>query len=281
MIGMFKRFSRGKVRQRPFPADWREILEKNFAYYRVLDEGKRSRLHELIHIFLNEKRFEGAGGLKMTDEIRVTIAAQACVLMLGREDITDFFPTLTSIIVYPKGYVAPVKGMNPDGTISEGRQGRLGESWLRGNVVLSWSDALAGAKDLRDGQNLVLHEFAHQLDGESGGVEGAPRLAATKCYQAWARVLGGEFERLRRDLMSGRATLLNPYGATNPAEFFAVATETFFEKPIALRRDHPELYKQLAHYFAQDPAGNCDECYGTDCPESGDAGSPGLSSATG
>lgn len=266
MFGIVKRMMRGRVRKRAFPEAWRAILERNFGYYRVMDEPARERLHGLIHIFLNEKRFEGVGGLKMTDEIRVTIAAQACVLMLGRDDITDFFPTLSSIIVYPQRYVAPSKQMNPDGTVSEGMQGRLGESWLRGNVVLSWSDALAGGQDLRDGQNLVFHEFAHQLDGETGAVQGSPRLPAHKSYQAWASVLGNEFQQLRRAVQSGRPTLLNAYGATNPAEFFAVATETFFEKPVAMRREHPELYAKLAAYYAQDPAGCCDDCYGFNCP---------------
>lgn len=137
--------------------------------------------------------------------------------------------------------------------VLEGEQVRLGEAWRDGAVVLSWDDVLAGAADIRDAQNVVLHEFAHQLDHEDGTGDGAPVLAKRSQYVAWARVLGAEFEQLRRDSQSGRKTVLDSYGATNPAEFFAVATECFFEKPVRLHRKHPELYEQLMEFYQQDP----------------------------
>ena len=133
-------------------------------------------------------------------------------------------------------------------------QARLGESWHRGAVVLSWDDVRRGAADIHDAQNVVLHEFAHQLDSESGGVEGLPDLPRGSLVSAWARVLGREYRELAEEIRRRHATLLDPYGATNPAEFFAVATETFFERPLALRRRHPELYEQLKLFYRQDPA---------------------------
>ncbi len=140
------------------------------------------------------------------------------------------------------------------GGLIAGEQGRLGEAWGQGVVVLSWDDVRRGAADMRDGQNVVLHEFAHQLDQEDGAADGAPILPGRSRYVAWARVLGAEYEQLRRDASRGRPSVLDDYGATNPAEFFAVATECFFEKPGLLRRRHPELYEELRAYYRQDPA---------------------------
>jgi Mlc titration factor MtfA (ptsG expression regulator) len=183
----------------------------------------------------------------------VTIAAQAALLLLHRARPT-YFPSVKSILVYPHAYVVPTQQVGPGGMVTEGNQVRLGESWTRGNVVLSWRDALHGALDAGDGHNLVLHEFAHQLDSEWGGMEGAPELTRKGCMASWARVLGDEYKNLRRAAIHGHDTLLNRYGATNPAEFFAVVTEAFFEQPRAMRDRHPDLYHQLACFYNQDPA---------------------------
>jgi Mlc titration factor MtfA (ptsG expression regulator) len=183
----------------------------------------------------------------MTDEIRVTIAAHAALLLLG--GARGFFPGLVSILVYPSAYRGKVTQRLPSGIIEEGEQGRLGESWHDGVVVLSWDDTLRGAADTRDGHNVVLHEFAHQLDQEDGTADGTPYLGRRSLYAAWARVLGADFERLREG-----PGVLDRYGATNPAEFFAVATETFFEKPHQLRAQNGELYEQLRAYYGVDPA---------------------------
>lgn len=217
-----------------------------------MSEADRRELGGIVQVLLHEKNFEGCGGLTITDEMRVTIAAQAAVLLLHRD--TGYYPTLRSILVYPRAYHAPSLRRNPDGTVSEGIQGRRGESWYRGALVLSWQDVTHGAADATDGQNLVFHEFAHQLDAESGGMEGAPALAGAARYRDWARVLGREYDALIADLHRGHHTLLDPYGSTNPAEFFAVATELFFERPHAMRETYPALYEQMARFYRQDPA---------------------------
>ena len=224
--------------------------------YGRLPEADRRELERHIQIFLAEKYFEGCAGLAVTDEMRVIIAGQACLLLLHRE--TNYYPGLRTILVYPSGYFAHSRSIGPGGLVTEGMDPRSGESWhtpgAGGPVVLSWRDVKAGAVNERDGHNVVYHEFAHQLDGESGSVEGAPVLHERSQYTPWAQVLGREFHRLRDDLRSGQPTLLNAYGATSPAEFFAVATETFFERPLEMRARHPELYEQLRGYYRQDPA---------------------------
>jgi Mlc titration factor MtfA (ptsG expression regulator) len=243
---------RERLKRQHLPPEWLAIVKRNVPYYSLLPKDAQNELQGLMLIFLEEKEFEGCEGLKITDEIRLTVAAQACILLLGRE--TDIYPTLRSILVYPGGYVAPIRHRQPDGTVVEGIEPRLGESWSHGNVVLSWDDVLRGASDIHDGHNLVFHEFAHQLDNESGAAEGVPELQRRSMYIAWARVLGREYEALIASIERNRPTLLNQYGATNPAEFFAVATECFFERPAELKRLHPELYETLQSFFQQDPA---------------------------
>lgn len=252
MFGFFKQRRRKRLRSAPFPAAWLEIIERNVRFYACLPEADRHELEGLVQIFLAEKTFEGCGGLELTDEIKVTIAAQACLLLLHRQ--TDIYPRLVTILVYPSAYVA--RSIKPIGgpVVLEGESARLGESWTTGVVVLSWDDVQAGASDIHDGQNLVLHEFAHQLDREDGAINGTPLLERRSQYLAWGRVLNAEYERLQRDGRAGRSTVLDLYGATDPAEFFAVATECFFEKPRVLRKRHPELYDELKTFYRQDPA---------------------------
>ena len=202
-------------------------------------------------VLLEEKNFEAAGGLLMRDEVRVTIAAQAAILLLHRP--TDYFSRLTSIIVYPTGYLAG--GSHVDGGVwSEGEEHLLGHTQrdLRA-LVLAWDEVRAGAADPYDGENLVLHEFAHQLDFEDGSTDGTPALDTGAQMRAWATVLGDELEALRQAADAGEATLLDPYGAEDAAEFFAVATETFFERAEELSRQHPRLYAELRRFYAQDP----------------------------
>ncbi len=205
-----------------------------------------------MQVFLGETRFEGCDGLRITDEIRITIAVQACLLQLHRD--ADCYPTLHTILVYPQTYVADIAHRQPDGTVIEGPQARLGESWSQGSVILSWDDVLRGAANFRDGQNVVLHEFAHQLDAETGSVNGAPRLSAQSSYATWARVFSDTYQQLINDITHDHRTLLGPYAATHPAEFFAVATENFFERPELLEERSPDLYRQLALFYNQDPA---------------------------
>ena len=248
----FKRRRRARLRSQPFSPEWIAILERDMPYYRRLPPEDQRELQGHIQVFLAEKQFEGIDGIEITDEIRVTIAAQACVLLLHRE--TDYYPSLLSILVHPRHYAVETTRHHPDGTVSEGTDVRLGESWYRGEVVLSWDDVLRGAADIHDGHNVVFHEFAHQLDAESGSTEGAPELGRRSSYVAWARAFVHEYQSLVDDIERHRKTVLNKYGGTNPAEFFAVVTEAFFEKPVQLKKHHPELYEQMVGYFQQDPA---------------------------
>jgi len=250
MFGLRSR-RRRHLMDNPFSAEWNIILSQRVHYASYLIPEMQDRLRGLIQVFLDEKAFEGCGGLEISDEVRVTIAGYACILLLGGQ--SDMYPKLRTILIYPKSYVAPASVLQPDGTISEGMQGRSGESWSFGNIVLSWKDTLRDAADCSQGRNVVFHEFAHQLDFESGSAQGAPILPRGASYSDWSRVLGGVYESLVDALEQDKPTVLDKYGASNPAEFFAVATDAFFLKPAELATVHPELYRQLQLYFRQDP----------------------------
>jgi MtfA peptidase len=213
----------------------------------------RAELLGHARVLLEEKHFEGAGGLLMRDEVRVTIAAQAAVLLVHRD--TDYFPRLTTVIVYPTGYVATEATSDDGGLWSEGEEHLLGHTGRDLHaLVLAWDDVKSGAADPHDGQNLVLHEFAHQLDFEDGYSDGTPPLDSGASVRSWAEVLGHELEALRRAADAGDPTVLDPYGAEDPSEFFAVATEAFFERGEELLRHHPRLYEELRRFYRQDPA---------------------------
>lgn len=243
---------RERLRAEPFPDNWRRVIEMRVpTFSRLTPEDQRELLGH-TRVLLEEKHFEGAGGLLMRDEVRVTIAAQAALLLLHRE--TDYFPRLTSVIVYPSGYVAPNKHAE-GGIWSESDEHLAGHTQrdLRA-LVLAWDDVRAGAADPDDGHNLVLHEFAHQLDFEDGSTDGTPLLETGAQARSWAQVFGAELEALRTAADAGELTVLDPYGAEDPAEFFAVATETFFERGAALAQRHPRLYEELRRFYRQDPA---------------------------
>ncbi len=252
LLRWLRRRRRARLRAQPFPAPWCEALSRNVALYRVLPPDDQRELEGHVQVLLAEKSFEGCGGLTLTDEITVTIAGCAALLLLHRD--TDYYPGLRSILVYPSTYFAPAQTHLGGGVVLEGTQARLGESWHRGAVVLAWDDVLRGAADMHDGRNVVLHELAHQLDQQDGWADGAPELPHRAMYRPWARVLSREFEAHTRAVDAGRPTLIDPYGALNPAEFFAVVTEAFFEKPKQLRARHPDLYEQLQAFYRQDPA---------------------------
>ena len=251
MLG-FKKRRRARAAGQPFPPEWLAILRKNVPICASLSEDDQQELRRHVLIFLSEKRFEGCGGLEITDEIRVTIAAQACILLLHRQ--TDYYPGLTSILVYPRKYVAERVQEVIGDVVVEGEDVYLGESWHRGAVVLSWADVRRGAANIRSGQNVVFHEFAHQLDSTAGKGDSTPILCDRSRFASWAEALGRDFESFRRLAGRDRGQVLDDYGATNEAEFFAVATECFFEKACELRRVHPELYGALKDFYQQDPA---------------------------
>jgi MtfA peptidase len=251
MLHWFKSQRRAALRAVPLTPSERAIVERNVPFAAKLGEADRAELEGLVRIFLAEKAFEGCGGLELTEEIRVTIAVQACFLLLHRE--TDMYPGVDAILVYPSAYRAPTQ-RNDGGVVIESNQTRLGESWTRGVVVLAWDHVKSGALRPSDGHNVVLHEFAHQLDSEGGAMDGAPDLGARERYGSWAQVLGHEFADLSRRLHTGRPSDIDAYGATSPAEFFAVITEMFFERPHAMKDHHPQLYDELAAFYRQDPA---------------------------
>ena len=248
----FKKWRRNRIAARQFPGQWLQIIENNVSFYNRLPAGDKAELRRHILIFIAEKRFEGCGGLKITDEIKVIIAAQACMLLLHRK--TDYYPGLSSILVYPHAFVVHRAKFLASGVVIKGPQVLLGESYRRGSVVLSWDDVKHDAADIRDGQNVVFHEFAHQLDSSAGRGDSSAVLKNTSSYIAWARVLQKDYQRLRQTAEEGGPAFLNKYGATDPAEFFAVATEFFFEKPEELKQIHPDLYNELARFYQQDPA---------------------------
>lgn len=235
----------------PFPKEWVDILERNIGIYRSLPHELRMQLRRLIKQFLHQKHFSGAGGLEVTDEMRVTIAAQACMLQLNR--VSGLFPRLRYIVIYPAPFVVERPESTREGLVRHQRRGLLGESWQSGKVILAWDNVLHGAKNFVDGHNVVLHEFAHQLDSETGSADGAPLLAGASSYRSWAAALTPEFLALQKKARRGRRSLMDHYGATDPAEFFAVATETFFEKPGRMAEHHAELFEVLRSYYRTDP----------------------------
>ncbi len=233
---------------REFPALWEEILLKHVPFYGLLCEPDRRELRSYIRWFLASKEFEGCAGLVITDEIRVIVAAQACLLLLHRE--TPCYEHLRLIRVYPGTQFA-----------LSSNETAAGESWGHGVVLLAWDAVRHGAANPFDGWNVVFHEFAHQLDEEDGQVDGTPLLARgmvptaqAGLYTAWAQMLSKEYSDFRRSIDAGEATVLDCYGASSEVEFFAVATECFFEKPKRLQEKHPELYAALKGFYHQDPA---------------------------
>jgi Mlc titration factor MtfA (ptsG expression regulator) len=246
-----RRSRRRRLERRPFPPEWAGILEQNMPIYGHLPDHLKVQLHGAISVFVAEKNFEGFDGIEITDEIRVTIAGQACLLLLNRD--IDVYPKLYSILVYPGAFQDKRSSsfLSPDKNRT--KTVRLGESWQTGSVVLAWDHVRHGAMDLKDGHNLVFHEFAHQLDQADGRADGAPPLERGSSYFTWAQVLGSEYENLRERTRKGRKSVFRKYGGTAPAEFFAVATEAFFEKPRQMKEKHPDLYRELKHYYRLDP----------------------------
>ncbi|MCX6348946.1 MAG: zinc-dependent peptidase, partial [Candidatus Aureabacteria bacterium] len=248
----FKQRKRRRIFASPFPPAWEEMLRREVALYRSLPAGDRAELRGRTLVFLAEKNFEGCGGLVLTEEMKVMVSAQACLLLLLRRP-GDYYPLLRSVLLYPHPFVAPLAWAEADGVVHEGEEARDGESWREGAVVLAWDEV---KRDSRGGiRNVVLHEFAHQLDEEEGAADGAPHLPDPEMSARWSKVMTAEFEKLSRAVETGRRTFLDEYGATNAAEFFAVVTESFFTQGRLLALRHPDLYDLFRRYYNQDPAG--------------------------
>lgn len=246
-----KTLHRRKVIAKPFPKAWRAILKRRLPYFHALPSDLQLQLKRHIQIFIDEKNFIGCDGLEINDEVKVTIAAQACLLLLNRK--TDFYPKLKQILVYPDAFIVSNQQQDTNGVVWEQRNILAGESWEQGKVILSWKNTLDGAANPHDGNNVVIHEFAHQLDQEDGHANGAPILQHSADYLTWSTVLSQTFAELEESAALGRPSLFNYYGATNPAEFFAVITEVFFEKPEALYQQYPNLYREISHFYQIDP----------------------------
>ncbi len=242
---------RNQIKSKPFPKQWRLILRRNVPYFYSMPADIQLKLKQHVLVFLDEKKFYGFEGININDEIRVTIAAQACLLLLNRS--TDYYPKLKSIYVYPAAFITKHESRDAAGVLQNNPRVLSGESWELGKVILSWKDSKEGALVFNDGHNVVIHEFAHQLDQETGAANGAPFLRH-KERRCWSQVLAEEFQQLQNKAKEGEATLLDHYGATNPAEFFAVASEVFFERPGEMKKLHLELYQQLKGFYQVDPA---------------------------
>jgi Mlc titration factor MtfA (ptsG expression regulator) len=252
LLGFLKDRQRRRLKARPFPNEWLKTIRSNVAFFVRLAAADQAELLDHIQVFLSEKSFEGCTGLEITNEVRVTIAAQACLLLLHRK--TDYFPRLLTVLVYPSTYLVDEQRPINAEIWEEGKSPRLGETGrTMGSMVLAWDAVKSGAADPSDGKNIVLHEFAHQLDYENFAADGTPALTTRRQQLSWREVMRTEFASLRAAEQTGIRTLLDTYGATNAAEFFAVSTEAFFERPIMLRAEHPRLYAELQNYFKQDP----------------------------
>jgi Mlc titration factor MtfA (ptsG expression regulator) len=246
-----KRRALEELRQSPLPAEWVSTLDAGMPIYRRLPPDLRTKLHGYIQVFVATKSFEPCGELEeITDEMRVMVAAQASLLLLN--DRNGCYDALGSVLLYPNAYRS--RSTRYSAADEDGEPDvRLGESWGTGSVVLSWHHVRHGASNDDDGSNVVIHEFAHQLDQITGAADGLPVLKNRSRYPDWERVFTAAYERHVQRTEDGRRTVIDSYGATNPAEFFAVSTETFFEKPKILQKRYPELYGQLAQFYAVDP----------------------------
>ena len=256
---MWNKQRREKLKAAPFPPDWSRILLERFPLYQRLPDADRKELQGHIQVFLAEKKLEGCGGLEITEEMKVCIAAQACLLLLHRN--TDYYPGLRSILVYPTAYFAKTTRHVGVGVMEERFDSRLGEAWDSGAVVLAWDAVNHGATIPDDGHNVVFHEFAHQLDFEDGKADGAPgpwerglRVQAKKPIPSLSARAEPRVRTASAETQHGQTEVLDGYGATNPAEFFAVATESFFELPVQMREKHPKADEDLKRYYA---TGSC------------------------
>jgi len=246
-----RRWRRRRIVRQPFPAAWRAIVRRHVPLVRELPPAQQLRLKQHIQVLLREVPFIGCAGLKVDEQMRVTIAAQAAFLLLGRG---GSFGNLREVLVYPGHFVVPRSDAGAGGVVHEGRDVLAGQSWQRGQVILAWEAVQEGAADPHDGTNVVMHEFAHQLDQATGVANGAPYVGRGALQQEWARVMSREFNALVGSLARGEPSLIDRYATTSPAEFFAVTTELFFETPAALAAERPALYEQLKRCYRLDPS---------------------------
>jgi Mlc titration factor MtfA (ptsG expression regulator) len=250
MFSIFKNRRRRKLRQEPLPDPWRQDIERNVAVFSLLPPAEQSRVSEAVKIIAAERLFVGCRGLTITDEVKVTIGAQAA-LLLGEEDY--YFDRVPTIYVYPRDLATNSVRDLHDARLIEEDVPIDGQVLEQGEIRLSWDEVLYGARDATDGENVVLHEFAHHLDRLDGELGGTPPLASEDQRQNWIRVFDRELAQLRRDLKAGRNVFLHEEAAENRAELFAYSTEIYFEQPHDLHELHPELFDCLLGFYKTDP----------------------------
>lgn len=246
---------RRKLAAKAFPAAWLQIVHRNCRHFATLSSAEQSRLLRDVRWFLDEKSIEAEVGLPLTDEMRVTVAAHASLLGLGFE--SPPFDRLRSVIMRAGSYVgSQIQSIQsgPFGPQLHSETARIGEADRNGPVLLSWRDVQQQCRDAPYGRNVILHEFAHLLDMVDGDVDGMPPMQNAEEYKTWKDVTRMEYRQLVQDAQFGIPSLLSWYGATNEAEFFAVATESFFEQPTEMRKLHERLYDVLRVFYKQDPA---------------------------
>lgn len=250
----FKERRRRRLLATPAP-DWPAVFDRELELWSRLDAPTQRRLLDITRVLVAEKTWEGAGGFVLGEREQAVIAAQAALLLVGLRR-HDYYPNIASVVVYPSTYMIPGFDAGPGGVVVEGTRAVLGTAHRGGAVVLSWRSAREGGREADDGRNLVFHEFAHALDMLDGVIDGTPPLPDAKTARTWFEVMTRYYERLVAAAADGRRrTLLDTYGATNVAEFFAVATEAFFEKPRQMKRKLPDLYAVMQAFYHQDPAG--------------------------
>ncbi len=254
MFRWFVNRRRKKLTRTPFLSLWEDIIRRNVGHYCFLEDAERDQLRALIQVFIAEKYWVGAGGLELTDEIRVTISAQACLLLLGLPH--NYYKNVKSIIVYPSTVVPPARksGFFENTLAPVGpAQPIIGQAFHKGPVIIIWDAALRGGRHPKSGHNVIYHEFAHKLDMLDGSADGTPPLKDRAEYRDWVQTCSDEYLRLKNRTEKGKKSFLNAYGATNEAEFFAVATEQFFDQPRLMIKHAPDLYRVLKNYYRQDP----------------------------
>ncbi len=252
LFSWLKNRRRRKILAEPFAEAWLNILRAQVGHYSVLNDAEQRKLQDAVQIMLAEKGWEGCRGLELTDARRVVIAALAAVLVLGFDDF--YFDNVQTILVYPNAFIVKEERAIDGGASLVEEDDSLGIAAHRGPIVLSWAELEENAASPGEGFNLVFHEFAHKLDALNGAMDGTPNLPTDDLAQRWAALMNVEFRKLQRAERTGRETLLDPYGASDPAEFFAVATECFFDAPQAMASTYPQMYALFREYYRQDPA---------------------------
>ena len=247
----FRQARRRRLADRPFPAAWEAILEEHVPWAAQIPAEEQESFMRQLKVFFWEKHWVGAAGLEIDDEIRVVVSAAAARIARGLP--LEVYDRLSEVVVYPRTFVDRERFQGELTPTVDNHM--LGQATHWGTVVLSWDAVRHGITDPHDGHDTALHEFAHALDFEDGRFDGTPQLHEGRDYAAWARVLGAHFARLKRGRLR---SVLDEYGTKNEAEFFAVATEAFFERPRTMRRKTPALYKELRRYFRVDPAAAAD-----------------------